>query len=103
MTRIRFAFALALLLVFAQQGALLHELSHIYRTGAPALQHEENVLDAKLCATCLAFSQVANPASSTLGVLPMVAIAQHRAARPRISIIAADAPAPKSRGPPIYL
>jgi len=103
MSRIRSVFALALLLVFAQHGALLHELSHIYRTGAAELNNEATVLDGKLCETCLAFAQAANPASGTLIVPPVVAALRHVSPDPEFSIIAARAPAPRSRGPPILL
>jgi hypothetical protein len=103
MRRFRFVFALALLLVFAQQGALLHELSHVYRTGTAELNNEATVPDGTLCATCLAFAQAANPASGALIVPPVVAAVRHVSPNPEFSIIAASAPAPRSRGPPILL
>jgi len=102
MNRIRFSFALALLLVFAQQGALLHELSHVYRTGTAHLQNEQT-FDGKLCEACLGFSQVATPASGTLFVLPSIATVRHVSLDPEFSIIAAAAPARRSRGPPVLL
>jgi hypothetical protein len=102
MNRIRSTLALALLLVIAQQGAILHELSHVYRTGTPHLQSEQS-LDGKLCEVCLSFSQVANPASGALAVLPAVAAVRHEPSAPEFSIIAADAPAWRSRGPPVLL
>jgi hypothetical protein len=103
MSRTRCVLALALLLVFAQQGALLHELSHVYRTGAPELTSGAAYLDGKLCETCLAFAQAANPASGTLLVPRIVAAVRHVSPDPEYSIIAAGAPAPRSRGPPILL
>jgi hypothetical protein len=103
MSRIRVALGLVLLLVFAQQGAMLHELSHVYRTGSAGLQNEETLLDGKLCETCIAFSQVANPASSSLFVPPAVVTIRHVSSGPEYTIIAAGALAPRSRGPPILL
>ena len=103
MSRIRFVFALAILLVFAQQGAVLHELSHVYRTGATELKNDATLLDGKVCETCLAFAQAANPASGTLLVPRIVAAVRHVSPDPEYSIIAAGAPAPRSRGPPILL
>jgi hypothetical protein len=103
MSRIRFVLALALLLVFAQQGALLHELSHVYRSGAPEFTSGATFLDGKLCEGCLAFGQAANPASGTLLVARVVAAVRHVSPEPEYSIIAAGAPAPRSRGPPILL
>jgi hypothetical protein len=103
MSRIRFVLALALLLVFAQQGAVLHELSHVYRTGAPALESDATLLDGKMCEACLAFAQAANPATGTLLVAPIVAAVRHVSPETQYSIIATTAPTPRSRGPPILL
>lgn len=103
MSRIRFVLGLALLLIFARQGAMLHELSHVYRTGAPELKNGTTFLDGKLCEVCLAFSQVANPASGTMALPPVVVISHHVSPEPEYSIIAASAPAPRSRGPPTLI
>jgi hypothetical protein len=103
MSRIRVVFALAVLLVVAQQGAMLHELSHVYRSGAPELQNKATFLDGKLCETCLAFAQAGTAASGTMLLLPLVAVVRHVSPEPQYSIIAASAPAPRSRGPPILL
>jgi hypothetical protein len=101
MNRIRSTLALALLLVFAQQGAVLHELSHVYRTGAVELKDNANVVDVSKCALCLAFAQVANPASASAVVLPLAPAIPHPVTEPEYSIIAAAAPSPRSRGPPV--
>ena len=103
MSRNRVVLALALLLVFAQQGAILHELGHVYRTSAPALRNYATLPHGKMCETCLAFAQAANPASGTLLVPRIVAAVRHVSPDPEYSIIAAGAPAPRSRGPPILL
>jgi hypothetical protein len=103
MSRNRIVLALALLLVFTQQGAILHELGHVYRTGAPALTNDSTLLDGKLCETCLAFAQAANPASGTTYVPPVIAAVRHVSPAPQYSIIAAGVPAPRSRGPPVLL
>ena len=103
MSRNRVVLALALLLVFAQQGAILHELGHVYRTSAPALRNYATRPHGKMCETCLAFAQAANPASGTIFVPPLVAAVRHVNADPQYSIIAAAVPAPRSRGPPVLL
>jgi hypothetical protein len=82
---------------------LLHELSHVYRTGAPEFKNGAIFVDGKLCESCLAFAQLANPASGTLFLPPVVATHRYVSPEPQFSIIAADAPAPRSRGPPILL
>jgi hypothetical protein len=99
-TRIRLALILPLLLVFAQQGAMLHELSHLRNAGSTPVRYEANSLGDKLCETCAAFSQVGNPASAPTANLASVEVAKHVASEPTYSIVGAQAPAPRSRGPP---
>lgn len=82
---------------------MLHELGHIYRTGIPELSNGSAVTDGKLCEACLAFAQVANPASATLIVLPVVRSAPQQSVAPEYSIRAAAPPAPRSRGPPLLI
>src|ERR1700689_3054209 len=98
--RSRLALALPLLLIFAQQGAMLHELSLIHRAGTDQVRYEGSALGAKVCETCLAFAQVGNPASAPVAALPAVAAVRHYAPDPSFSITAAEAPPPRSRGPP---
>jgi hypothetical protein len=99
-SRIRFALILPLLLVFAQQGAMLHELSHIHAAGSDQGRYENDLLAGKFCDTCAAFAQVGNPASATVAVLPAVATVRHYVPAPLYSIVAAEALPPRSRGPP---
>jgi hypothetical protein len=100
MRRLRLALALPLLLVFAQQGAMLHELSHIVRSGGSQQRYEEKLLQGKLCGTCVAFEQVGNPASAAISVLPAIPAVHNDVSAPQYSIIAAQVPIPHSRGPP---
>jgi hypothetical protein len=92
---------LSLLLVFAQQGAVLHELGH--------LQHGDRTQGAALraqlpadgpCATCEAFTQVANPAAGAAHTFSASAPVYLSVPAPIYAIIAADTPTPRSRGPP---
>jgi hypothetical protein len=103
MTRFRSVFLLSLLLLCAQQGAILHELGHIYRTAAPELSSGGVPTEGKLCETCLAFAQVANPASGTLIILPIIWSVRQQSADPEYSIRLATPPAPRSRGPPTLI
>jgi hypothetical protein len=98
--RFRLALALPLLLVFAQQGAMLHELSHVHRIGPDQVRYEGSVLGGKVCETCLAFAQVGNPASAPIAVLPAVAAVHCYAPEPIYAFNGAEAPPPRSRGPP---
>lgn len=99
-SRIRLALILPLLLVFAQQGAMLHELSHIHAGGSDQVRYENDFLAGKLCDTCAAFAQVGNPASVSVAVLPKFATVRLYVPAPLYSIVAAEALPPRSRGPP---
>jgi hypothetical protein len=100
MNRIRWIFALAVFLVFAQQGAMLHELSHIHRAGSEQIRYAGSLPGGKLCETCVAYAQVGNPALASIAILPFFAAVHHDVSEPIYVIIAAEAPPPRSRGPP---
>jgi hypothetical protein len=87
------------LLLTAQLGAVLHEVSHICRVGTNAQAHADSFLE-KSCELCFAFSQVANPADNTVGIGQFEP--SSCAAGPLIARAATPAavPTPRSRGPP---
>jgi hypothetical protein len=100
--RLSIAWLLSLLLVFAQHGAVLHELGHLSqgdRGHAPALRADVQVMDG-VCSTCAAFAVVANPASGAANTLAASAAVYLPTPAPVYAIIAADTPTPRSRGPP---
>jgi len=99
--RLSLSWVLSLLLVFAQQGAVLHELGHLSHGD----RTQGSVLRAQLpadsgCATCEAFAQVANPASGAAHTLSASAAVYLQISAPVHAIIAADTLTPRSRGPP---
>ncbi|HEY2201999.1 MAG TPA: hypothetical protein VGH56_08925 [Solirubrobacteraceae bacterium] len=103
MRRLRLAWVLPLLLVLAQHGAVLHELSHLQRNAhsqAPALRADVDVLDSGPCLTCEAFAQVLSPAAPAAITLTATPAAFVSPTAPRYAIVTADAPTPRSRGPP---
>ncbi len=102
MRRLSLSWVLSLLLVFAQHGAVLHELGHLShsdRDNTPALRADVQIMDG-VCSTCAAFAQVTNPASGTVNTLAASAAAYLQTPAPSYSIVAADAPTPRNRGPP---
>ena len=102
MRRLSLSWILSLLLVFAQHGAVLHELGHLSHhgdRGTPALRAAVHLLDG-VCSTCAAFAQVANPASGTVNTLAASAAAYLPVPAPVYAIVAADTLTPRSRGPP---
>ncbi|HEV2229724.1 MAG TPA: hypothetical protein VGR86_12285 [Steroidobacteraceae bacterium] len=102
MRRLSLSWVLSLLLVFAQCGAVLHELGHLSRGergNTPALRADVQIADGA-CSTCAAFAQVTNPASGAVNTLAASAAAYLRTPAPVYAIAAADTLTPRSRGPP---
>ena len=65
---------LSLLLLLTQHGAVLHELSHLSHgtaTHGAMLDLSDQLPDNGTCPTCLAFSQITNPASASAIVLAL--------------------------------
>lgn len=101
MRKVHISLGISLLLLLAQQGAVLHEMSHICRAGNVEVSlHSDTILE-KTCELCLAFSQLANPASHTVHV-PLFEPAACAASWNRPwSATPAGIPIPRSRGPPL--
>ncbi|HTX24089.1 MAG TPA: hypothetical protein VMD03_05490 [Steroidobacteraceae bacterium] len=103
MPRLRLALLLPLLVVLAQQGALLHELTHVYysgRTVGAQLRGDDQLPDNASCPACQAFAQVTHPASGSAPAFTMPQVPHLRSPDPAYRIVHADAPTPRSRGPP---
>jgi hypothetical protein len=101
MRKLHITLGLALLLLTAQLGAVLHEVSHMCRVGTNVqAQAHADIYFEKTCQLCFAFSQVANPAGNTVKVGQFepsscaAGFLNARAATP------AAVPTPRSRGPP---
>jgi hypothetical protein len=102
--RMRQAFktlGLLLLLIVAQQGAVVHELSHVVDAEHVGLRVQTAAGVDKTCALCPAFAQVVTPAFSHSFHIPvLVRLALDPVSEPRYAAIDAAVPRPRSRGPP---
>jgi hypothetical protein len=93
--------ALLLLLMSAQQGAVVHELSHLPGFSGAELQCASGGVADTTCALCPAFAQVVTPAFSHAFHIPLLVRAGAlKSPEPRFSAIDATVPRPRSRGPP---
>jgi hypothetical protein len=93
--------ALMLLLVSAQQGAVVHELGHFAGPHTSDLSKAPGDSLDPACALCPSFAQAASPALSHSFDLPLLARAYiERRNETPIGAATAAAPAPRSRGPP---
>jgi hypothetical protein len=91
---------LLLLLLAAQQGAVVHELSHL--SGLSGSEFSVDSGDANAtCALCPAFAQATTPAfSHSFDVPLLVRAALAPEPKPPIAVIDTAVPTPRSRGPP---
>jgi hypothetical protein len=94
---------LPLLLLVAQHGALLHELSHAI---APQTQDESDPPTSSKhpCQLCLAFAQIQSTATATDAIpvlLTGLTFAPSVASVP--ATLAAELPSQRNRGPPAFL
>jgi hypothetical protein len=94
-------FSLLLLLLTAQQAAVVHELSHLSFVGGSELNVDSGNASSP-CALCPAFAQASSPAfSHTFEVPVLVRAALEPGAKPLIAVIEAAVPTARSRGPPV--
>jgi hypothetical protein len=92
---------LLLLLMVAQQGAVVHELSHVSGAIDAELRVQADATSDAACALCPAFAQVVTPAFSHSFHIPhLVRFALELVSEPRYVAIDAAVPRPRSRGPP---
>jgi hypothetical protein len=103
MRRASLSWVLSLLLVFAQHGAVLHELGHLshdHRAAGAVLREQPAGLDAAGCPTCEAFAQIGNPMAAAASAVVACPAAAPAPADPRYAVVCSAAPTPRSRGPP---
>ena len=96
-------FLLPLLVLFAQQEALVHELGHVGEALAQAQSPGKQVPDNKPCDECIVFAHIASAVYSQALQLPTLDLAYADPQRVQVVSIAAEIPSPRSRGPPLFL
>jgi hypothetical protein len=100
MTRLFKCFALLLLLLAAQHGSVVHELSHVAYNGGAGLKVDAAVVDTA-CMLCPAFAQAGAPAFAHSFQAPALGRATlERTSDLPHALIGASALGPRSRGPP---
>jgi hypothetical protein len=92
---------LLLLLITAQQGAVVHELSHL--SGASGIEiNADSGAANSTCALCPAYAQASSPAFSHSFTVPQLVRASFLGgARLFIEVIEAAVPTASARGPPV--
>jgi len=103
MRRTWLSWLLPILLVIAQQGAYLHELSH-YRPATEQNQNDSRKHAAdKLCESCLAYSHLADLARFSTFEPALLALGHSLIGVVTWSARPGAAPCARSRGPPAFL
>jgi hypothetical protein len=101
MSHVYRALTLVLLLLAAQQGAVMHELGHFSAAQSAAVNVGSGGVSDGACALCPAFAQAASPAfSHSLHIPLFVRTEAERSSEPQIGVIDTAVPTPRSRGPP---
>jgi len=96
-------YLLPLFLLFAQQEALVHELSHYGEAIERAQSPRKQVPETKSCEKCVVFAHIAGAVHSEAPQLTTLNLAYDRPQQLTLASIAADVPSPRSRGPPSFL
>ena len=106
MRKLLLALLLPVVLLLSQQGALTHEIGHIAesvaRAGHGKVPAGEQPGDLQ-CEACLAFAHLAGIATTQVVPPALLSFGFHFRVIEAPAFIAADAPAARSRGPPVLL
>jgi hypothetical protein len=95
-------FALLLLLLVAQQSAVVHELSHVGGWRGASVEVDNPTTSDASCALCPVFAQVVTAAFSHSFHIPVLGRAPPELnSEPPYAAISAAIPQPRSRGPPL--
>ena len=106
MRKLLLTFVLPLILLFSQQGAVVHELSHLTDAVSRAAsgQGSSGQQPGDLqCEACLAFAHLAGVATAQVAHPALLSFSFAVPANEAPVFIAADAPTARSRGPPTIL
>jgi hypothetical protein len=66
-------FLLPLLFLFAQHGAVTHEISH-YSERAPLTQQKQQTPHSPICDKCVAYGEMANALNANSFVAPIISV-----------------------------
>jgi hypothetical protein len=106
MRKLFVAFLLPLFLLFAQQGALTHELTHLRAAAGGSSQSTEatkQVAAETLCLSCLSHADLPGLVQADEFRLRLAGFVHAQPGTPPGVASAARALAPRSRGPPTFL
>lgn len=102
MARFFKSLAVLLLLVAAQQGSVVHDLSHLASVSTHGHNVDADLTDGAPCALCPVFAQASAPIFSHSFQPPdLHGPATERTSAPLRELIDSPAPRPRSRGPPV--
>ena len=106
MRKLLFSFLLPFVFLLSQQGAVVHEISHLAELTAPGAANGpgSSVHPGDLqCEACLAFAHLAGVATAHVVPPALLSFSFPVPGNQAPAFIAADAPTARSRGPPVLL
>lgn len=107
MRKLLLSFLLPFVFLLSQQGAVVHEISHLAEltaSGAASGPGSSGHLPGDLqCEACLAFAHLAGVATAHVVPPALLSFSFLVPSNEAPAFIAADAPSARSRGPPVVL
>ena len=106
MRKLLLSFLLPVVLLLSQQGAVLHEMSHLAEFAAAGTNGPGSTGHAPgdlQCQACLAFAHLAGAVTAHVVPPALLSFSFQVPANEAPAFIAADAPTARSRGPPLFL
>lgn len=100
--RISMIFLLPLLFLFAQHGAVTHEISH-YSERAPLTQQKQQTPHSTICDKCVAYGEMANALYANSFVVPIVSADLISANAEYLTYYYHNAAFYQARAPPVFL
>ena len=106
MRKLLLSFLLSFVLLLSQQGAVVHEISHLAQLtsgGASGPGSTGQAPGDLQCEACLAFAHLAGVATAHVVPPALLSFSFPVPGNEAPAFIAADAPTARSRGPPTFL
>ena len=113
MRKLYISLLLPFFMLFVQQGAAWHEITHLGGSDTTTVaaaaeqqdkaQQDKELPAEKLCEICLAFAQVSGAAKADVPLLSLLSFSHALAQWVATPVATAEAPAQRNRGPPSFL
>jgi hypothetical protein len=101
--RLFLAVLLPVLLLVAQQNAMLHELGHAAGSPARTQRQDKQIPPGTACDKCVVFAHLSGAVAPDAPALKQPLLAYEAVSRRTVSLASTEVPTARSRGPPSIL